>query len=322
MKGRFNENCCKPKASFLKRNANVYPKRKSFILVTSASVGIKCIINIPTKFEPWCTRLHVYASNKNKLQVLLKFYMFSIRTHLRKKCVEFLMCNQIYLIFSYLCVKSKVTRPQSCTNNGTSILHSLSQCVLYALYLYCLVVVAAYRALNHSLQFVLYAIYLYCLVVVAAYRALAHSLQFVLYVVYLYFWMLVAAYRSTNPQFTVCCSISEHSMRCIFIAKGLLQHIWALIRSLQCMLYAMYLYCWMLVASYWSTNPQFTVFTLCNLYLLLGACCIIPTVYSVYSMQSISFVECLLQHIGELTRSLQCVLYVYYLYCWVLVAAY
>ena len=107
MKGRFNENCCKPKASFLKRNANVYPKRKSFILVTSASVGIKCIINIPTKFEPWCTRLHVYASNKNKLHVLLKS---SIRTHLRKKCVEFLMCNQINLIFSYLCVKSKLKK--------------------------------------------------------------------------------------------------------------------------------------------------------------------------------------------------------------------
>ena len=98
------------KPAFYKGNAKVSPKRNSFILVTSASVGIKCIINIPTKFEPWCTRLHVYASNKNKLQVLLKFYMFSIRTHLRKKCVEFLMCNQIYLIFSYLCVKSKLKK--------------------------------------------------------------------------------------------------------------------------------------------------------------------------------------------------------------------
>ena len=87
-------------------------------------------------------------------------------------------------------------------------------------------------------------------------------------------------------------------MRCISIVVYLLQHIGALTHSLQCVLYALHLYCCALVAAYRSTNPSL----LCKLYTL--------------------YLYWLLQHIGALTHSLQCVLYALHLYCCVLVAAY
>ena len=71
---------------------------------------------------------------------------------------------------------------------------------LYALYLYCCVLVAAIGALYRSLECVLYVLYLYCCVLVAAFGAQYRSLDCVLYVLYLYCCVLVAAYRSTNLQ--------------------------------------------------------------------------------------------------------------------------
>ena len=72
-------------------------------------------------------------------------------------------------------------------------------------------------------------------------------------------------------------------MRCISIVVYLLQHIGALTHSLQCVLYALHLYCCALVAAYRSTNPSL----LCKLYTLYLFCFVLVAAYRSTNPQGI-----------------------------------